>query len=69
MSPIICHHRDAIAEVRRRYAVKRLELFGSAASGAFDTQSSDFDFFVEFESYGKGISDRWFTTRRDFLRQ
>jgi predicted nucleotidyltransferase len=39
----------AIEESCRRFQVRRLELFGSAASGAFDPRSSDLDFLVEFE--------------------
>jgi len=40
--------RGEIAEICARLGVRRLELFGSAASGAFDPQRSDFDFLVEF---------------------
>jgi predicted nucleotidyltransferase len=32
----------------KEYSVSRLELFGSAAAGDFDDQSSDLDFLVEF---------------------
>ena len=32
-----------------RYRVRRLALFGSAASGAYDSDRSDLDFLVEFE--------------------
>jgi predicted nucleotidyltransferase len=32
----------------RRFHVRRLELFGSAAAGRFNPQSSDLDFLVEF---------------------
>lgn len=42
-------HRGAIEELCRRFRVGRLELFGSAAAGRFDPQSSDLDFLVEFE--------------------
>jgi hypothetical protein len=31
-----------------KYRVRRLELFGSAADGSFDPDSSDLDFLVEF---------------------
>ena len=42
--------RDALAALCRRYDVKRLEVFGSAARGLdFDPRRSDFDFLVEFE--------------------
>ena len=44
--------RDALAALCRRYAVKRLEVFGSAARGSdFDPKRSDFDFLVEFEQH------------------
>ncbi len=33
----------------RRFHVRRLELFGSAATGEFDPTRSDFDFLVDFE--------------------
>lgn len=38
-----------IADLCRRHGVRRLEVFGSAASGeSFDPQRSDVDFVVEF---------------------
>lgn len=41
--------RDAIAALCRHYGVRRLAMFGSAASGTFDPTDSDVDFLVEFE--------------------
>jgi hypothetical protein len=41
--------RRAIAEICTRFGVRRLEVFGSAATGAFDAARSDFDFLVEFD--------------------
>lgn len=39
-----------IAEICRRYGVRRLDLFGSAARGEdFDPASSDADFLVDFQ--------------------
>ena len=50
MQPDIAEKRKALAALCRRYGVKRLEVFGSAARGAeFDPTKSDFDFLVEFE--------------------
>lgn len=40
--------RAEIAKVCARFAVLRLDLFGSAASGSFDPQRSDLDFVVDF---------------------
>ncbi len=42
--------RDALAAICRRYAVARLEVFGSAArDSGFDPSRSDVDFLVTFE--------------------
>lgn len=41
--------RGEIEELCRRYRVRRLELFGSAAGDRFNPRSSDFDFLVDFE--------------------
>ena len=38
----------ALAELCRRYGVRRLDLFGSAVTGRFDPERSDLDFLVEF---------------------
>lgn len=54
-------HRAEIAELCRRYQVRRLELFGSGARSDFDPTKSDLDFFVVFEPLGWiGSSDRYF---------
>ena len=37
-----------IEDLCGRFQVRRLELFGSAASGGFNPRSSDLDFLVEF---------------------
>jgi len=45
----IARHRAEIALLCRRYGVKRLEVFGSAARGDdFDPAASDADFLVDF---------------------
>jgi uncharacterized protein len=38
-----------VSSLCRRYGVRKLELFGSATNGAFDPQTSDLDFLVDFE--------------------
>ena len=53
MQPAITEKHEALAALCRRYGVKRLEVFGSAARGAdFDPDRSDVDFLVEFEPRG-----------------
>ncbi|MEO5374962.1 MAG: nucleotidyltransferase domain-containing protein [Alphaproteobacteria bacterium] len=55
MHQVIGQHRAEIALLCRRYGVRRLEVFGSAARGAdFDPATSDADFLVEFEPEGEG---------------
>ena len=41
--------RAAVAALCRRFHVRRLDLFGSAARGTFDPERSDFDFVVTFD--------------------
>jgi len=50
MHQMIDQRRAEIALLCRRYGVRRLEVFGSAARGSdFDPATSDADFLVEFE--------------------
>ncbi|MFA7105649.1 MAG: nucleotidyltransferase domain-containing protein [Dysgonamonadaceae bacterium] len=50
MHPQVERHRAEIAALCRRYRVRRLDVFGSAARGDdFDPVHSDADFLVEFE--------------------
>ncbi len=53
MHTLIEQHRDEIAGLCRRFGVRRLEVFGSAARGVdFDPATSDADFLVSFETAG-----------------
>jgi hypothetical protein len=45
----IASHREELRALCRRFHVRRLDLFGSAARGDFDPEHSDVDFIVEFE--------------------
>ena len=49
MNKLIEEHYDEFVEACRRRHVKKIELFGSAATDAFDPERSDLDFFVSFE--------------------
>jgi predicted nucleotidyltransferase len=49
MIPLIEDKREALAALCRRYRVRRLDLFGSAATERFRPQASDIDLLVEFE--------------------
>lgn len=53
---------DALAAICRRFRVRRLELFGSAATGVgFEPARSDLDFLVGFEPMPPGAyADAYF---------
>ncbi|HQE93135.1 MAG TPA: nucleotidyltransferase domain-containing protein [Anaerolineae bacterium] len=54
-------YMDELAELCRKYGVKRLELFGSAARGDFAAQHSDIDFVVDFaEEHPLGAFEQYF---------
>ena len=54
-------HREEIADLCRRFGVRRLEVFGSASTGTFRPGESDFDFLVEFADKGwQGSFNRYF---------
>jgi predicted nucleotidyltransferase len=48
MIELIEQHRGELVELCRKFHVKTLELFGSAADGTFDPVRSDLDFLLEF---------------------
>jgi predicted nucleotidyltransferase len=49
MIALLEEQRQSVVELCRRYRVARLDVFGSAASGAFEHATSDLDFLVTFE--------------------
>lgn len=55
MIPLVDSNRNTISEICRRHHVSRLDLFGSARRETdFDEDSSDIDFFVEFQPLASG---------------
>jgi len=48
MNRLLEDKREELNRLCERFKVQRLELFGSAADGSFDLQTSDLDFLVEF---------------------
>jgi uncharacterized protein len=57
MHPAIVEKRQALAALCRRFEVKRLEVFGSAARGTdFDPGRSDADFLVSFSLVASDLS-------------
>ena len=60
MIDIVTQHRDQIAALCRQFGVRRLDLFGSAATGAFDPDTSDLDFVAAFaDTHIPGYADRY----------
>ena len=60
MLPFIESRRAEVAALCRPLGVRRLDLFGSAASGSFDPSASDIDFLVEFENMEPvAYADAW----------
>lgn len=54
ISPDVIRHQAEIEQLCRTYHVRRLELFGSAATGHERPGESDLDFLVEFEPMPPG---------------
>ena len=58
MIALIEQNRDALVSLCRQFRVERLEIFGSAAKGTFQPNSSDLDFLVTFADARPGTYDR-----------
>jgi uncharacterized protein len=50
MTRVFEGHRPELVELCRKYRVRRLDVFGSAARGDFNEHSSDVDLLVEFDA-------------------
>jgi predicted nucleotidyltransferase len=61
MIPEINQQQANLATLCRRYRVRELQVFGSAATGAFAPASSDLDFIAEFaDTQTTDYADRYF---------
>ncbi len=54
MIALVEDKREQIAALCECHRVRRLDVFGSAASGDFDVETSDVDFLVEFHPLQAG---------------
>jgi uncharacterized protein len=63
MIPLVLHHRQKIVELCKMHGVRRLELFGSAASSdTFDPSHSDIDFLYMMDHEERDdLPDRYFS--------
>jgi hypothetical protein len=60
MIDVVAKHLDEIGTLCRQYGVRRLDLFGSAATGAFDPATSDLDFVATFaNTHVPGYAERY----------
>jgi len=60
MIDAVAQYLDDIAALCRRYGVRRLDLFGSAATGLFDPATSDLDFVATFaDTHVPGYADHY----------
>lgn len=60
MIALVSDNLEAIATLCKEYRIRKLDLFGSAATGAFDPETSDVDFVVELGEYERGVARRYF---------
>ena len=59
--PVISKRAAELERLCRRYRVRRLALFGSAANGRDLSEASDLDFLVDFEPLPPGVyADTYF---------
>ncbi len=62
MLALITQNRSDLENLCRQFYVERLELFGSAATGAFDAERSDLGFLVRFQQPAPlHLSDQYFS--------
>ena len=59
MLDTIRNKQPQLAAVCRRFGVRKLDLFGSAATGAFDAATSDIDFIVDLGGHDVTVVDRF----------
>ena len=60
VNSVLAKNQAKLAEECRRFGVRRLEVFGSAARDDFDPAKSDFDFIVSFGDKTPGTyADRY----------
>ena len=69
MDEIVADRQAELEMLCARHRARRLALFGSAVSGAFDPDRSDLDFVVEFESMSpREHADAFFGLLEDLER-
>ena len=59
--PLIEPRKAELAALCRQFGVRRLEVFGSAATGDYAVAPSDLDFLVEFDERGPARALGWYS--------
>jgi predicted nucleotidyltransferase len=59
MIPLLIEKRNQIAALCRQFGIRKLEVFGSAATGAFEPETSDIDFIVDLGEYDDTVGARY----------
>ena len=62
---IIEQKRDEIASVCRKHRISVLWVFGSAATGAWNPETSDIDFLVDLGAYDDDVAARYLALADD----
>jgi predicted nucleotidyltransferase len=57
MIELLIQHKEQLIALCRKYGIRELGVFGSAATGAFVPGKSDIDFILEFQVSDPGIAD------------
>ncbi|MEX2216590.1 MAG: nucleotidyltransferase domain-containing protein [Phycisphaeraceae bacterium] len=65
MIQLLEHHLDEIVAICKRHGLRKLELFGSAARGDYNSTLSDIDFFFEFDDNPVALADRFFGLKEE----
>lgn len=66
MNSLIEKNHISLRRLCEKYNVRRLEIFGSAATGEFEAGKSDLDFLVEFDRTEEmNLADQYFGLLED----
>lgn len=65
MIALVADHKEEIAALCKKHGIVRLEIFGSAATGKFDPETSDLDFIADLGAYDQGVTKRFINFAND----